>query len=153
MRQTRYEWVHLFAAVEPATGASTALLAPYVDTQTMDVFLRQPVKAELKPGEDVILVMDGSGRQVSSKLEVPEEITILLLPPYSPELNPVENRMRGDFEEGDSSDTAQVSFHGMASTVADGRSLVTHVPERKCHPCDRSVPGWSVSNSRRLWRK
>ena len=35
VKQTRYEWVYLYAAVEPATGASVALLAPHVNTGTM----------------------------------------------------------------------------------------------------------------------
>lgn len=91
VRQTRYEWVHLFAAVEPRTGASSALLAPQINTGTMNVFLRQLVDEELKPKEHAIVIMDRAGWHTSSALEVPEEITILLLPPYSPELNPVEN--------------------------------------------------------------
>src|SRR5207253_1121425 len=50
VRQTRYEWVYLYAAVEPATGESVALLAPNADTGTMNVFLRMLSK-ELKEGE------------------------------------------------------------------------------------------------------
>lgn len=77
--------MHLFAAVEPATGASSALLMPYMNTKAMNVFLRQLVDEELKPKEHAIVIMDRAGWHRSGDLEVPEELTILLLPPYSPE--------------------------------------------------------------------
>ena len=49
VRQTRYEWVYLYAAVEPATGESAALLAPNVNTGTMNAFLKI-LDAERKRG-------------------------------------------------------------------------------------------------------
>ena len=58
VRQTRYEWCYLYAAVEPATGESAALVAPNVDTGTMNAFLRI-LDAERKAGEHVVLVMAG----------------------------------------------------------------------------------------------
>ena len=90
VRQTRYEWCYLYAAVEPASGESVALLAPNVDAGTFNVFLRMLSK-ELKPGEHAVLILDGAGWHKSKKLVVPDNVTCLLLPPYSPELNPVEN--------------------------------------------------------------
>jgi transposase len=42
------------------------------------------------PGAHAILVLDGAGWH-GANLEVPDNITLLHLPPYSPELNPVEN--------------------------------------------------------------
>jgi transposase len=90
VRQTRYEWVYLYAAVEPATGESAALVAPNVDTGTMNAFLKV-LGAERKPGEHFVLVMDQAGWHKSGGLRLPDWVTALLLPPYSPELNPVEN--------------------------------------------------------------
>lgn len=90
VRQTKYEWVYLYAAVEPATGESVALLAPNADTGTMNVFLRM-LSAELKAGEHAVLILDGAGWHKSKTLRVPANVTCLLLPPYSPELNPTEN--------------------------------------------------------------
>lgn len=90
VKQTRYEWVYLYAAVEPATGESVSLLAPNVNTGTFNVFLTM-LAAEVKSDEHVVLIMDQAGWHRSRSLELPECITVLLLPPYSPELNPVEN--------------------------------------------------------------
>jgi transposase len=90
VKRTKYEWVYLYAAVEPATGESVALLAPGVDTGTFNVFLRM-LSAELKPGDHAVLILDGAGWHKSKSLAVPDNVTCLLLPAYSPELNPVEN--------------------------------------------------------------
>lgn len=90
LRQTRYEWVYLYAAVEPATGESVALLAPNVNTGTFNVFLSM-LSEELGPGEQAVLIMDQAGWHKSKGVRLPDNITALLLPPYSPELNPVEN--------------------------------------------------------------
>mgnify|MGYP002780834497 CR=1 FL=1 len=90
VKQTRYEWVYLYAAVEPATGASAAIVAPNVNTGTFNAFLKV-LASEIKPDEHAILIMDQAGWHVSKALRLPENITVLLLPAYSPELNPVEN--------------------------------------------------------------
>jgi transposase len=90
VKQTKYEWVYLYAAVEPARGESVALLAPDVNAGTFNVFLRM-LAQELRPGEHAVLVLDGAGWHKSKSLVMPDNVTCLLLPPYSPELNPVEN--------------------------------------------------------------
>ncbi len=89
-KQTRYEWVYLYAAVEPATGESVALLAPNVNAGTFNVFLSM-LSADLKPGEFAVLILDGAGWHKAKAVRVPDNVVCLLLPPYSPELNPVEN--------------------------------------------------------------
>ena len=90
VKQARYEWVYLYAAVEPATGESLALLAPHVNTGTFNVLLSM-LAAEAKPDEHVVLIMDRAGWHKSKALRLPDCVTVLLMPPYSPELNPVEN--------------------------------------------------------------
>lgn len=90
VRQTRYEWLYVYAAVEPATGESVGLIAPNVNTATFNVFLRM-LGDELAPNEHGVLIMDQAGWHVSRKVRMPDNLTALLLPPYSPELNPVEN--------------------------------------------------------------
>ena len=89
VKQTEYEWVYLFAAINPQTGQSSALLAPTVNTEYMNAHLEFISKAA---GDDrhVVLVLDQAGWHVAQSLKVPKNITLLHLPPYSPELNPVE---------------------------------------------------------------
>ncbi len=90
VKQTRYEWVCLYAAIGPATDASVALQAPHVKTGTMSVFLKM-MREKLGAGDHAVLVMDQAGGHKARKLVVPANITILYPPPYSPELNPVES--------------------------------------------------------------
>jgi transposase len=89
VKQTRYEWVYLYAAVEPDCGHSVALQAPCINTGTMNVFLKM-LAAELGPADHAVLIMGQAGWHKARKLVVPDNITVLYLPPYSPELNPVE---------------------------------------------------------------
>ena len=91
VRQTRYEWVYLYAAVEPATGESVPLLAPNVNTGTFNVFLQMLSERTRSRWNTAVLIMDQAGWHKSQRLKMPDKITALLLPPYSPELNPAEN--------------------------------------------------------------
>jgi hypothetical protein len=86
--QDRYDWCWLYAAVEPATGQSFWLLLPGVDSACLQAFLDAFAKhlGEQRVG----LVLDGSGAHTAQTLAWPDEIVPLPLPPYSPELNPVE---------------------------------------------------------------
>jgi transposase len=89
VKQTEYEWCYLFAAVNPLTGASSALVAPTVNTELMNRHLKFIAK-EAGPDAHVVLVLDQAGWHVAKALKVPDNMTLLHLPPYSPELNPVE---------------------------------------------------------------
>jgi len=81
--------VYLFGAVNPLTGESSALLAPTVNTAYRNHHLRF-ISEQAGVDVHVILVLDGAGWHVAKALEVPSNMTLLHLPPYSPELNPVE---------------------------------------------------------------
>jgi transposase len=110
VRQTEYEWVYLFGAVNPQTGESSALLAPTVNTEYMNHHLRF-IREQAGTDVHVLLVLDRAGWHVAKALEVPSNLTLLYLPPYSPELNPLErlwvylrshylsNRAYGDYDD------------------------------------------------------
>lgn len=79
---------YLYSAIEPRTGENFTLEIPNVNEICMNVFLEEFAKTY--PNEEVILVMDGAGWHKSKGLQLTDNIEIVLLPPYSPELNPVE---------------------------------------------------------------
>jgi transposase len=89
VKQTEYEWVYLFGAVNPRTGDSSALLAPRANTEYMNHPLRF-ISEQAGPEVQIILVLDRAGWHRAKALQVPENLTLWHLPPYSPELNPVE---------------------------------------------------------------
>lgn len=89
VRQNGRKSVWVFAAVEPATGWSKAMVSRSANTEAMQVFL-DIVAAELGPREHAVMVLDGAGWHRAKGLRWPKCITPLYLPPYSPELNCVE---------------------------------------------------------------
>ena len=66
------------------------LVMPFADTLAMTAHLAE-ISAAVAPGAHAVLVLDGAGWHASAALVVPDNITLLPLPPHSPELNPVEN--------------------------------------------------------------
>jgi transposase len=85
----RFESVYLFAACRPGTDRAFALALPEASTASMAVFLEHFAR-ELEPGVHAALVLDQAGWHVARGLAVPATITLIPLPAYSPELNPVE---------------------------------------------------------------
>ena len=80
----------MFGAICPAKGKGAGLVLPYCDTEAMATQL-QEISQAVAPGAHAVLLLDQAGWHVSPKLPVPDNITLLPLPPRSPELNPVEN--------------------------------------------------------------
>ena len=88
-RDQRFESAYIFAAVEPATGAEVALVLPEATTVAMNLFLAE-FGRRLPDGVHAALVLDGAGWHGAKELQVPANVTLVHLPPYSPQLNPVE---------------------------------------------------------------
>jgi transposase len=63
---------------------------PTANAETMSVHL-DAISRKVAPGAHAVLVFDGAGYHGAGALTVPENITLLRLPPYAPELNPIEN--------------------------------------------------------------
>ena len=86
----RYQSAYLFGAVCPARGTGAALMMPKANTFAMQAHLDE-ISLHIAPGAHAALLMDRAGWHTTGKLKVPKNITIILLPSRSPELNPVEN--------------------------------------------------------------
>ena len=85
----RFASAYLFAAVRPATGEDFALVLPHVSTAAMSRFLADFAQSQPEDTH-AVLVLDQAGWHGSRGLIVPETVTLVPLPPYSPDLNPVE---------------------------------------------------------------
>lgn len=91
VRDNRHDSVHIFGAICPARGVGAAIIMPAVNTEAMNDHLKE-ISTQVADGAHAILVLDGAGwHQPGGKLLVPDNISLLSLPPYAPELNPVEN--------------------------------------------------------------
>ena len=87
-QQVVREFVYAFAAVSPRDGRIASLVLPWVDADLMSLFLAHT--AAQFPGDHCVVLMDGAGWHTANALIVPDTMTLVPLPPYSPECNPVE---------------------------------------------------------------
>ena len=89
-RDQRTASAYIFGAICPQHGKGAGLVLPSCNTEAMALHLEE-IAAAVAPGAHAILVLDQAGWHVSKTLPVPPNITLVSLPPKSPELNPVEN--------------------------------------------------------------
>jgi len=82
------EFTYAYAAVSPHDGVLDSLILPGVDATIMKLFLDEV--SSRHPDEFIVMIMDGAGWHTAKMLRIPDNMHILHLPPYSPELNPVE---------------------------------------------------------------
>jgi len=82
------EYRYTYGAIEPYTGDYFFLILPYCNTDCMNVYLEHLSKNY--PNDIVLLAMDKASWHRSKDLIIPENIRILHIPPYTPEMNPIE---------------------------------------------------------------
>ena len=90
VRQTQYEYLWVLTATCAETGGAVGLVSPTLDAGVVNVFLAQFAR-ELPADEHAVLIWDGAGFHTGGDPVVPGNVSLIQLPPYSPELNPVEN--------------------------------------------------------------
>ena len=84
IREFRYE----YAAVSPWNGDLDYMTSEKMNTENMSRFLKQVSQAHEQ--DFMVMVLDGAPSHKGKALEVPENIALVFLPSYSPELNPAE---------------------------------------------------------------
>ena len=85
----RFASAYIFAAVRPATGEDFALVLPWVSSTAMSRFLADFAQT-LPEDTHAVMVLDQAGWHGAKDLVVPDCLTLVPLPSYSPDLNPVE---------------------------------------------------------------
>jgi transposase len=84
-----HQYVYAYAAVSPMDGKFDALVMPEVNGDWMQIFLTEI--AGRYPSENIVMAVDGAGWHKRKTFEMPVNLKLLFLPPYSPELNPQEH--------------------------------------------------------------
>jgi transposase len=79
----------VFGAACPQSGQAVGLSAPYLNTDTVNAFFQQ-FEQEVDPYVHVFMIWDQAGFHASRKVNVPANVTRIPLPPYLPQLNPIE---------------------------------------------------------------
>ena len=82
------EYRYVFGAVDPCTGSDCFLIAPRCNTACMNAFLKMLSKQY--SNDEILLICDGAAWHKSDTLIVPDNIHLFHIPPYTPEMNPIE---------------------------------------------------------------
>jgi hypothetical protein len=127
-RDRRYEWAYIFGAVCPERSAGAGIIMPEVNIEAMNEHLAE-ISRRVSLGAIALLVLDGASWHSSPRIKVPTNIVLLPLPPYSPELNPVENIwefLRGNFL----SHRVWESYDAIVDACCDAWNKLMQMPER-----------------------
>ena len=143
IEQNQYDYLYVFAAVCPQTGDATGLIAPEINTQVMNAFLEQ-FGRELPADVQAVMVLDRAGWHMAGALVVPANVTLIHLPPKSPELNPTENLwhyLRSHFW----SNRLYKTWEDLKQAAIDGWRRICLVPEKLKTVCaDTALRGNQV---------
>jgi len=90
VQDTRYISACIYGAICPERGVGAGLVMPQANAAGLNHHLAEVEKA-VTPGAHAVLILDGAGWHTSKDLTIPDNISLLKLPAYAPELNPVEN--------------------------------------------------------------
>ena len=93
IRQQQFKSSYLFGAICPRKDKGVALVLPYANTEAMQLHLNE-ISKKVTNGYHAVIVMDKAGWHRANALNIPKNITVVKLPPYSPELNPMEQRFQ-----------------------------------------------------------
>jgi hypothetical protein len=120
------KFTYAFAAVSPHDGVMDSLVLPWVNAETMSLFLA--TVAERHADEFIVMVMDQAGWHIAADLVVPDNMRVVYLPPYSPELNPAEH-LWDSLRENHFANTVSSSLDGVeVALVAGLRSMESDLP-------------------------
>lgn len=129
-----HEYTYAYGAVDVCTGELDSLILPHVNTQCMQVFVDE--LSQRYPDERIVMVMDGAGWHRSHALKAPNNIYLLKLPPYAPELNPIEH-VWDELREKFFHNRVFESLDALEDQLALGLMALEKDPERL-----RSIVSW-----------
>lgn len=121
------KYLYAFAAVSPHDGVLDSLILPWVNAETMSLFLA--TVAERHHDEFIVMVMDQAGWHIAGSLQVPPNMRIVLLPPYSPELNPAEHLWEA-LREDSFANTVFHDLDAVEDALDDGLIALESDPQR-----------------------
>ena len=87
-----FQWFYVYGAVAPTTGERFFLELPYLNADNFQLF----VDAFAQGYSDSLnlLLLDNGGLHTAKQLRLPDNVRLVFLPPYCPELNPIERLWR-----------------------------------------------------------
>ena len=116
IKQQQFISTHIYGAVCPATGKTEALISPVLSMEMMEKHLQQISDGTAK-GRYAIVIMDCASWHSKKLMKKFDNLSIMLLPPYSPELNPIEQVWRS-LRENDLANFAFKNYEDIVEQVS-----------------------------------
>lgn len=142
VRQQQFLNTYIYGAVCPTKDKGVALILPRADTACMNKHLEE-ISLYVDEGKHAVIVVDGATWHKSKGLLIPCNITLLPLPPYSPELNPQE-RVWQDMRKKTLSNRAFENIDEIINTSCEAWNKFVSVPEKIKNMCSRK---WAILSS------
>jgi transposase len=89
VKQKQFLSAYIFGACCPDKDKACALVLPTVNAEMMQLHILEISKC-VEKGHHAIILLDRAGWHMTEQMQMPINISFVPLPPYSPELNPME---------------------------------------------------------------
>lgn len=127
--EIKREYYYLFGLIEPLTGKDFMLEFPRLETQTMQIFMDEFAKED--PASLQIIILDNASAHTTAKMKVAENLRLIFLPAYAPELNPIERFWRAlkdwlsDYQPSTLEEVRKLVSQGLKSFSEKALSSIT----------------------------
>jgi transposase len=135
IRQQQFLSAYIFGAVCPSADKAIGLILPQANIAAMEIYLTQ-IAQQLAPKHHAVLVMDRAPWHTTQRLKIPDNITCLFLPAYSPELNPVE-LVWLQLRQGWLANRCYENYEAIVDACCQAWNEFTQVPQAITQLCSR----------------
>lgn len=120
------QYVYAYGAISPADGHFDSLILPQVNGKCMQLFLDEVARRH--PDENIVMVLDGAGWH-KSPFQLADNLRLIFLPPYAPELNPQEH-VWDELREKCFHNRAFDSLEALEAHLEQGLAQLENQPEK-----------------------
>lgn len=135
-RQQQYESAYVFGAVCPMSDEAVGLVMPSVNGNAMKLHLKL-ISAKVPKGRHAVIVMDQARWHTTKKVQLFPNVTLIFLPPASPELNPTEQVWR-QLREDDWANRSFENYDDIVENCCSAWNRFTDQPGAVKKLCSRS---------------
>jgi transposase len=136
VRQQQSESAYIFGAVCPRCDTAVGLVLPFANTQTM-AFHLEAISLAVPPGRHAVLILDQAGWHTTLKLPQLPNLSLLMLPAGSPELNPAEQVWQ-QLRDRSLANRCYDNYEQIVDACCDAWNKFTHIPGAIRSLCARS---------------
>lgn len=141
-RDQRRIWAYILGAACPDRQKAVGVVLPFLNARSLSVHL-DLIGRKVADGAHAVLLLDGAGFHVAKDLKIPANMTLMKIPPYSTELNSMENVWEY-LRSNKLSNTVFETYEDILSCCCEAWNFFAHDPQRIASITARS---WATVNA------